>query len=126
MDMENNSGEVNWNNMIALLRSLVNGKIRLVRLQLLRAVAVTAGQAASLLIGLFVFFLFALFAALTFAFWISRVAGSYVAGFGATALVVLLLFLLLFVMRKKLFVDPVIKAMLQAHQEKTNTDEPLN
>ena len=121
--MENNSGEANWSNMGQLLRSLVNERIQLVRLQLLKAVAITAGQAASMLVGLFIFFLFALFAALTLAFWLSKVSGSYITGFGATALLVLLVFLLLFILRKRLFVDPVIKAMIRAHHEQNDEEE---
>ncbi len=121
--MEKNLGEENWNRIGSLLRSFVNGKIRLIRLQLLRAVATTAGQAASLLIALFIFFLFALFAALTLAFWLSQLAGSYVTGFGATALLVLLVFMLLFVMRKRLFIDPVIRAIIRAQHDPEESDD---
>jgi hypothetical protein len=51
------------------------------------------------------------------AFWFSELLHSQVMGFGLVTLLILLLFILLAIFRKALFVDPIIHNIIQKSRE---------
>jgi hypothetical protein len=97
----------------ALLKEYVETRIEIYRLQGVRVFSKSAGFLIWLVIALFLFFLIAIFGGLVLAFWLSGLMESYTAGFGITTLILVLIFLILFAFRKKLFVDPVIRTVLK-------------
>jgi hypothetical protein len=51
------------------------------------------------------------------AFWFSKIFNSYVKGFGLVTLLIVLVFILLAVFRKVLFVEPIIHTVIQKSKE---------
>jgi hypothetical protein len=62
--------------------------------------------------------LLAIFLELVTGFWLSAVTGSYTRGFGLATLIIVVVILLLAALRKVLFVNPIIRAIIR----KTGTE----
>lgn len=100
-----------------LLKEYLETRLEIYRLQGLRVFAKSAGYFAWVLLSLFLVFLFLLFGGLMTAYWFSGLFHSYVKGFGLVALLILLIFVLLAIFRKALFVEPVIQSIIQKSKE---------
>jgi|GEM_PF-277044 len=100
-----------------LLKEYLETRLEIYRLQTLRMFARSAGLFVWLLLSLFLLFLFLLFGGMMVAFWFSGLLHSQVKGFGLVAGLILLLFILLTIFRRVLFVDPVIQIVIQKTQE---------
>jgi hypothetical protein len=55
--------------------------------------------------------------------WLSDITGSYIAGFGITTGIILLLIILLTLFRKAFFVNPIIKAFISQSEENINEED---
>jgi len=77
-------------------------------------------------LSLFLGFLFFLFGGLMVAYWFSGLFHSYVKGFGLVTLLILVVFVLLAVFRKALFVEPVIQTIIQNSKEEDSDDETIH
>ena len=106
-----------------LLKEYVETRLEIYRLQSLRLFAKSAGLFAWVLLSLFLAFLFLLFGGMMVAFWFSSIFHSQVKGFGLVTLLILLVFILLAVFRKALFVDPVIQSVIQKSKEELEDDK---
>ena len=106
-----------------LLREYLDTRLEIYRLQTLRIFARSAGLFAWLLLSLFLAFLFLLFGGMMIAFWFSGLFHSQVKGFGLVAGLILLIFVLLAVFRKALFVEPVIQLVIQKTQEEEKPED---
>jgi len=62
-----------------------------------------------------------MFGGMMVAFWFSGIFHSYVKGFGLVTLLILLVFILLAIFRKALFVEPVIQSVIQKSKEEDET-----
>jgi hypothetical protein len=100
-----------------LLKEYLETRLEIYRLQSLRLFAKSAGLFAWVLLSLFLAFLFLLFGGMMVAFWFSGMFHSYVKGFGLVALLILLVFALVTIFRRALFVDPVIQSVIQKSKE---------
>ena len=109
-----------------LLKEYLETRLEIYRLQGLRLFARSAGYFAWILLSLFLGFLFFLFGGLMVAYWFSGLFHSYVKGFGLVTLLILLVFVLLAVFRKALFVEPVIQTIIQNSKEEDSDDETIH
>jgi hypothetical protein len=94
-------------------RNWFETRLNLCKLKGIRLFAKMAGNFTWLIISLFLFFLFSVFAGLTLGFWLSSYLGNYTAGFGIVTLLIMLKIGLLALFRKKLFINPVIRKMIK-------------
>src|ERR1700744_1828089 len=100
-----------------LLKEYLETRLEIYRLQSLRLFARSAGLFAWVLLSLFLAFLFLLFGGMMVAYYFSGVFHSYVKGFGLVTLLIMVIFVLLALFRKALFVDPVIQSVIQKSKE---------
>ncbi|HEV2480165.1 MAG TPA: hypothetical protein VGS79_10870 [Puia sp.] len=121
MDQPDNLGSFFAGNK-TLLKEYLETRLEIYRLQSLRLFAKSAGLFAWVLLSLFLAFLFLLFGGMMVAFWFSSLFHSQVKGFGLVTLLILVIFILLAVFRKALFVDPVIQSVIQKSKEEEEVD----
>src|ERR1700728_4123252 len=100
-----------------LLKEYLETRLEIYRLQRVRVFAKSAGFFALIFLSLFLVCLFLLFGGMMVAFWFSNRFHSYVKGFGTVALLILVIFLLISLFRKILFVDPVIQSIIQRSRD---------
>jgi hypothetical protein len=106
-----------------LLKEYLETRLEIYRLQSLKMFAKSAGLFVWLLLSLFLAFLFLLFGGMMVAFWFSGIFHSQVKGFGLVAGLLLLIFVLLAIFRKALFVEPVIQLVIQKTLEEGKTED---
>lgn len=121
MDEPDNLGSFFAENK-TLLKEYLETRLEIYRLQSLRLFARSAGLFVWVLLSLFLAFLFLLFGGMMLGFWFSDLFHSHVKGFGLVTLLVLLVFILLTIFRKALFVEPVIQSVIQKSRDEEETD----
>jgi len=121
MDQPDNLGSFFAENK-TLLKEYLETRLEIYRLQSLRLFARSAGLFAWVLLSLFLAFLFLLFGGMMTAFWFSNLFHSQVKGFGLVTLIILVIFILLTVFRRALFVEPVIQSVIQKSKEEEEED----
>jgi hypothetical protein len=107
----------------SLLKDYIETRLEIFRLQAIRISSKSAGYLVWIIISLFVLFFIALFAGMALGYWLSALTHSYVKGFGLTALISVVIFIILTVLRKKLFINPVIQAIISSSTEEINEQE---
>lgn len=95
-----------------LAKDYIDARLEIFRLGLIRILSKSAGYLIWVILSLFLFFLFLIFAGLVLGFWMSSLTGSYVAGFGITTGILLLVIVLLALFRRQLFVNPIIRMVI--------------
>jgi hypothetical protein len=103
-----------------ILKEYVETRMEIYRLQSLRIFSKSAGYFAWIIVSLFLAFLIVIFGGLMLGYWFSSMLGSYVKGFGLITLLLVVLFVLLALFRKRLFVDPVVQSIIQRSREEDN------
>ena len=103
-----------------ILKEYVETRMEIYRLQSLRIFSKSAGYFAWIIVSLFLAFLIVIFGGLMLGYWFSSMLGSYVKGFGLITLLLVILFVLLALFRKRLFVDPVVQSIIQRSREEDN------
>ena len=98
-------------------------RVNIYKLKATKLFSKIAGNLAWFIISLFLFLLFAVFAGLTAGFWLSQVTGSYPIGFGIVTAVIVIKIALLAAFRKKLFINPIIRMMIDQSSDETPTAE---
>jgi hypothetical protein len=101
----------------ALLKEYMETRMEIYRLQSLRIFSKSAGYFAWIIVSLFLAFLILLFGGVVIGFWFSGMLHSYLKGFALITGLLLLIFILLAVFRKSLFVNPVIQLVIQKSRE---------
>jgi len=109
----------------AVLKEYLETRMEIYRLQSLRIFSRSAGYFAWILVSLFLGILIVIFGGLMLGYWFSSMLGSYVKGFGLMTLLLVVLFVLLALFRKSLFVDPVVQSIIQKsrEEEENNKDD---
>lgn len=102
-----------------LLREYLDTRLEIYRLLGIRSFARSAGFLLWIVIAIFLLFLILIFAGLVTGFWLSGLTGSYVLGFGISCLILVVLFVLLALLRKVLFVNPIIRSLLRKSLHET-------
>ena len=100
-----------------ILKEYVETRMEIYRLQSLRIFSKSAGYFAWIIVSLFLAFLIVIFGGLMLGYWFSSMLGSYVKGFGLMTSLLVVLFVLLALFRKRLFVDPVVHSIIQRSRE---------
>jgi lipopolysaccharide export LptBFGC system permease protein LptF len=95
-----------------ILTDYIETRISLLKLQSVRTLSRTGGMLIWAVIAIFFTFLILMFAGLVLGFWFSSLTGSYIKGFGLATLVYIVLFILITLFRKTLFVDPMVEKII--------------
>ena len=106
-----------------LLKAYVETRIEIVRLQGVRMFSKSMGFMVWIIIASLLGFLVLIFSGLVLGFWLSGLTHSYVSGFGITTLILLGLLIVLILLRNVLFVNPIIRKVIQGSQETNTTEE---
>ena len=106
-----------------LLREYLETKMKIYRLRAVKMISKSAGYFLWIIISLFLLFLFIIFLGVVLSLWLSDITGSYIAGFGITTGIILLVIILLTLFRKALFVNPIIKAFINQAEENINEED---
>jgi hypothetical protein len=101
-----------------LIKNYIDTRLEIFKLTMIRLFSKSAGYLIWVIISLFLGFLLMTFMGLVIGFWLTRLTGSYVEGFGYTALIMLGIIILLALFRKALFINPVIRIMIRRSTEK--------
>lgn len=102
----------------------VDAKMKVYQLIAIKLLSKLAGNLTWFIISLFLFFLLSVFIGLTIGFWLSNYYGSYTVGFGIVALLILLKIVLLAVLRKKIFINPMIRKIIRQANSEWKEEEP--
>lgn len=111
-----------------LARDYFDTRLDIFRLKMIRAFSKSAGYLIWILISVFLVFLFIIFLGITTGFWLSSITGSQTAGFGLTTLLILVFILIIALLRRVLFVNPIIRNIISrtaADGETENDDTAL-
>lgn len=119
MDMKENLGDFIKENS-RLVKDWVETKMEMYRLMAIRIIAKSGGYIMWTIVSLFLVFLLVIFLGLTLGFWLSELTGSYTTGFGLVSIILLLLILIITAFRKKLFIDPVIRTLVDRNYSKVD------
>ena len=61
---------------------------------------------------------------MTLGYWLSSLMDSYIKGFGLTTLLMIVIFVVFTVFRKKLFVHPIVQAIITSAADEAEEDQP--
>lgn len=106
-----------------LAREYIDTRLDIYRLQLTRAFSRSAGYLLWIVISLVLISLFVVFAGIVTGFWLSELTGSYVKGFGLTTLLILFIIGILALLRRPLFINPIIRAVISSSMKKQKEPE---
>lgn len=96
-----------------LLKEYLEVRIKLLKLQVIKGLSRSLGMFfAILVVASFAFFVI-LFLGLMFSEWVANKTGSAVAGYGAGAGLFFFFLLLVVILRKPLFMDPLIRVFIR-------------
>lgn len=95
-----------------LTKEYVETRIEIYRLMLIRAVSRSAGYIIWVIVAFVLLTLLLTFFGLTTGFWLSEVTGSHIKGFGITALLIVAVIIIVALLRKRLFVNPIVRNMI--------------
>ncbi len=107
----------------SVLKEYIETRLEIFRLQAVRLSSKSAGYLIWIIVSMCLLFLIALFSGMALGYWFSELTHSYVKGFGLTALLMVLLFILFAIFRKKFFVNPTIRAIIHSSMEEMEEDE---
>lgn len=102
-----------FNDNKKLVQDYFDTRVEIGRLRLVRMFSKSAGHLIWVIVMLFLFSLLCTFLGLVAGFWLSELTGSYTRGFGLATIGILLFILLIFALRKTLFVNPIIRAIIR-------------
>jgi hypothetical protein len=106
----------------SLLSNYLETRLEIYRLSGIRASSKAVGYLIWVLVSLFLLLIVCIFVGLMIGFWLSDITGSNVKGFGLTALIFIVIFILMALMRNALFVNPAIKAIISKLQDNESED----
>ena len=107
-----------------LIRDYLDTRLEIFKFKLIRIFSKSTGYLIWVIISLFLFSLLMNFIGLVIGFWLSKITGSYVEGFGYTSLIMLAVIILLALFRKALFINPIIRLMIRRSTENNHEMNP--
>ena len=108
---KNFSGFFNENK--ALLREYLDVRVKLFKLQVIKAMSRSLGMLFAILVVAAISLFVVLFLGMSFSFWLAEETGSNVAGFAGGAGLFFVFLLLVIVFRKPLFMSPLIRLFIR-------------
>lgn len=106
-----------------ILKEYLETRLEIYRLQGIRMASKTIGFLVWMFLFVFLFMLVLIFTGLVLGFWLSQLTSSYVAGFGITTGILVLVIVLLTLFRKQFFVNPVIRNFIRHIATEEETDD---
>ncbi len=102
-------------------------RLEILRLQLVKMFSKSAGYFIWTIVSLLLLLLFMLFIFLITGFWLSELTGSIIAGFALTAVIILVTAAVLTLLRRILFVNPIIRNTIRnMEKEKEENSDDVN
>ena len=98
-------------------------QMEIYRLKTGKFISKLAGYLIWVIASLFLLFLFTVFFGTVISIWLSDITGSYVEGFGITTLAILVIIIVLALLRKVLFVTPIIETLIYHSEEPASEKE---
>ncbi len=89
------------------VKEYINTRIELMKLKVSAKLAVILSNAMSRIILILFLFMFIMFISITAGFWLSKLTGGYASGFLILSGIYLLLFILFFIFRKHIIIEPM-------------------
>jgi hypothetical protein len=96
-----------------LLHEYAEVQVDLFKLQVIKTSSQIGGLLTWLIILTFLLFLISIFAGITIGFWFAGLLHSNAAGFGITTGLFILVFVILGLFRRRLFINPVISILIK-------------
>jgi hypothetical protein len=97
-----------------VIKEYLETRYEIIRLKGIRSISKMAGSLAWVMVALLLGLLILIFGGLTMGFWLSVVFESNAAGFGVTTLFIVVLLVLLILLRKQLFINPVMRSIINS------------
>lgn len=97
-----------------LAKEWVETQVNIQKLKMVKTGSKLAGNLIWMIVLLFLASLFVIFLGVTAGYWFSELTGSYVKGFGIVAGIIFFMIIILVLLRKKLFIEPVMRKMIRA------------
>lgn len=112
---------------IPLIKEYAETRSAILKLKAIRSFSNVFGLFIWLVISAFLFFLVLIFVGLVMGFWFAEMTGSLASGFGLATLLLMVVIVLLALLRKHLFIYPLIRIFIQAmtsdDQSETKSEE---
>lgn len=96
-----------------LLKEYVEVRIKLLKLQLIKALSRSLGMLFAMMVVSFFAFLVILFLGFSFSAWIGELTGNMALGYAAGAGLFFIFLLLVILLRKPLFMNPLIRVFIR-------------
>jgi hypothetical protein len=96
-----------------LLKEYVEVRVKLLKLQLIKALSRSLGMMFAMMVVSFFAFLVILFLGFSFSAWIATETGNMALGYAAGAGLFFIFLLLVIVLRKPLFMNPLIRVFIR-------------
>ena len=106
-----------------LVSDYLETRLDIYRLMLIRSFSRSAGYFIWLIISLLLLFLMIIFMGLVTGFWLSELTGSYIKGFSLATLIIAVIIFIVAMLRKVLFVNPIIRSIISRSNEETETEK---
>ena len=108
-----------------VLKDYLDIRLEILRLQVVKMFSKSAGYLLWTIISLSLMLLFFIFLFLTIGLWFSQLTESYIIGFAITTVIILVTVVVITLLRRMLFVDPIIRNTIK-HMEKNGTENNKN
>jgi len=105
-----------------LVSDYLETRLDIYRLMLIRSFSKSAGYFIWLIISFLLLFLVIIFLGLVTGFWLSELTGSYIKGFLLATLIIAVIIFIVAMLRKVLFVNPIIRSIIRRSNEETETE----
>ena len=109
-----------------LLKDYLDTRLEIFKLKMIRLFSKSAGYLIWIIISLCLSFLLMTFIGLVIGFWLTDVTGSYIKGFGYTTLIMLGIIVILALLRKTLFVNPLIRIVIRQITDASDETNAVN
>jgi hypothetical protein len=108
-----------------LAKEFIDMRMEIYRLGLIRSLSRAAGLLIWIIISLVLFALLIVFGGIVTGLWLSELMGSYLEGFGWTTLLIVAVIGVLALLRRKLFINPMIRTLIRiaAKKQEVGTDK---
>lgn len=109
-----------------LAKEYFNVRLEIYRLSLIRSLSRSTGYLIWVIISIVLIALFIVFAGIVTGLWLSELTGSYLKGFGWTTLLIVAVTGILALLRKRLFINPIIRTLISHAATKKDDLENKN
>jgi len=103
-----------------LVKHYLETRLEIYRLLAIQAFSKSAGYLIWVVVFLLLIFLLTVFIGIATGFWLSWLTGSYTKGFGLTAMLITVVVVIVGLLRKTLFVNPIIRNIINHATEVTD------